>query len=225
MSGMMLAQAGSGKVRTQPAFQAAGTIATAGGTSTINVPYPAGIAAGQLLIVHIKEQDSATVNLTVPSGWTLVGSGATIPGNTVGSDAIYKVANGTESGNLTINGQWDTNAIARMYSFSSGVGVQGFNSSAAAAGSTTVSMLAVTTTGTLELAVSLIFGQANTTVGASTGETGGDWTEAVAEAAGATYCMQIQTATMASPGTITGGTTTFGASAINRMVLAFAIVP
>jgi hypothetical protein len=52
-------------------------------------------------------------------------------------------------------------------------------------------------------------------VASFTGETGGDWTEAVAEfttQTGSDGCLQLQTATIASAGTISGGDTTMAAS-------------
>jgi hypothetical protein len=73
---------------------------------------------------------------------------------------------------------------------------------------TTISAQSVATTGNGRLAVSFVFVNNDYSVGSFTGETGGDWTEAVSEfttTTGSDGCVQLQTATMASQGTISSG--------------------
>lgn len=66
----------------------------------------------------------------------------------------------------------------------------------------------VTTTGADRLCLNFIALNTNQAVASFTGESGGDWTEAVAEfasATGALCTLQLQTASKASAGTISGG--------------------
>jgi hypothetical protein len=70
-----------------------------------------------------------------------------------------------------------------------------------------------------ELAVCIITLTSNTTVTASTGESGGDWTEAAAEDGGTVTTYDIQTAALATAGsTISGGNATSGVSTTFRNV-------
>jgi hypothetical protein len=141
-------------------------------------------------------------------------------------------ADGTEDG-TTINFGSPANANARhgrIYSFSSVrddvvtsmVGGFGFN---AGATSTTVDDQPVTTVEADSLAVNLIsINDDNATV-SFTGETGGDWVEPTAEYVTAATtpdaCLQLQRASMASVGTITGGSFTMASDA--WMVVGFYI--
>jgi hypothetical protein len=86
--------------------------ASASAGVSVNPTYPAGIVAGQLLVVVLGQKGTATNNgsVTTPSGWTLVGSlanggGYGAQGAGVGNTSIYfytKVADGTETGTLAI---------------------------------------------------------------------------------------------------------------------------
>jgi len=77
---------------------------SAGGTTALSVPYPAGITAGQLLVLYrVVWLSSATC--TVPAGWTSAvdgtgGTGTTASNHTTKIHIDYKIAVGTESGNL-----------------------------------------------------------------------------------------------------------------------------
>lgn len=80
------------------AYGSAGTALNQSVASTSwAVPYPAGIAAGDLLVLHMLT--SATV--TSPAGWTLIYN-ETVVTNPRGGVWI-KVAAGTETGNLTVS--------------------------------------------------------------------------------------------------------------------------
>jgi hypothetical protein len=79
----------------------------------------------------------------------------------------------------------------------------------------TINARPVTTTGNARLVVSFVFVNDDNAVNSFTGETGGDWIEAVNEyttTQGSDGCIQLQTATMATGGTITGGSFTMSAS-------------
>jgi hypothetical protein len=77
--------------------------------------------------------------------------------------------------------------------------------------STTVSDTGVTTLGPDRLALQLVAANDNIAIDAFVGETGGDWVEAAAEyadSAGTDGMVQLQTAAMATAGTIDGGSDT-----------------
>jgi PKD repeat protein len=83
------------------AFRAAGSIA-ANASGTPSIPYPAGIAAGDLLIIHYAVA-TATVTPTTPSGWTKLFGPVNMAGggNNNKGYLYYKVAAGSETGTLT----------------------------------------------------------------------------------------------------------------------------
>lgn len=100
--------------------------------------------------------------------------------------------------------------------FSSGSGTSG-----------TIADVDVVTMGTDRLAVNLVAINDDNAVAAFTGMTGGTWGEAVAEYATATGtdgCIQLQTAAMASAGTIGGGTATNPDAADGWGVFGFALI-
>jgi len=205
----------------QITFVAAGAGTATAGTA-IAPAYPAGIGAGQYLLLHVHVIDSgASPAVSTPSGWTLLSSTTTGSGPTTLGLMYGKIADGTESGTLSVSvTQGVTQRAARMYSFTGGSTVYANGSGVVAGSSTTITGAAMATTGSLELIFLCFSGAANTTIGDCTGETGGiDYTEAVAEfstATGGNLTMQLQTAIASSPVTVTGGTATFGAAATNR---------
>lgn len=80
----------------------------------------------------------------------------------------------------------------------------------------------VTSTVALGLAVQAFFcyiGGAATTIGNVSGESGGDYTEAVAEATdtGTGWLLSLQVATLAAAGSITGGSATLSGSRASRI--------
>ena len=101
---------------------------------------------------------------------------------------------------------------------------------AAAGGPTnaaSITDVGVTTNDTDRLAINLVWVNDDNAVGSFTGETGGNWTEAVAEYAvttGTDMCLQLQTAGMASAGTINGGSYSMGV-ADYWYVIGFALIP
>ena len=89
---------------------------------------------------------------------------------------------------------------------------------------TTISAQSVTTTGVNRLAVSFVFDTANNALNVFSG---GTWAEPVGEytvATGSGGGVQLQTATMSSAGTISGGSYTIATSA-SWGVRAFALIP
>ena len=128
-------------------------------------------------------------------------------------------ANGTCSRDITCGASGE-DVAARFYEFS-GVAygnnqsdvvendaLTGQNSEAGFTTSTTVSDSDVTTNGPFRLALNFVHLRTNQALGSFTGETGGDWAEAIAEYRATALTLQLQTANMASAGVIDGGTMT-----------------
>lgn len=96
------------------------------GTSNPSIPYPASPLAGDMLVLFVANRGSATT-IPTPSGWT---SGSSRTGG-AGSDAtdsgvirlsiFYKIADGTESGSLSITAATTSYDVAmRLYRKSGG---------------------------------------------------------------------------------------------------------
>lgn len=130
------------------------------------------------------------------------------------------MANGTCSADFTVGASGE-DIIARVYEFSggslgttaaavfeNGAGVTDFDTGTG----TSIGDAGVTTSGSDRLAINFLALESSQAIGSFTGETGGDWTEAVAEYSGTTMTLQVQTAAKASAGTLDGGTYTVGAS-------------
>ena len=108
------------------AFGAAGAVANTA-TTTLTLVYPAGITAGQLIVVCICNKYPLNTP-TTPAGFTLAtnaqgtgGSGAAgIDTGTVYSTVYYKIAAGTETGNLSITITANNAAIGRIFTYTNG---------------------------------------------------------------------------------------------------------
>ena len=121
------------------AYGAAGAILEQTTASTTwNVPYPAGISAGEMLIVHISA--GSNISSTLPSGWTLIAKDTTTTSTRIA--LIYKIASGSESGNLAVTMASGTGcAIMHRYSgVDSGDPLDSVTPSTAASGSTVTSV-------------------------------------------------------------------------------------
>ena len=175
---------------------------------------PATVDAGDILIAHVA-QFGVTATPATPSGWTLLDGPRNLGTAPDGRHWIFgKIAAGTEDGTAVAFGTGGAaqKRWARVYSFAGYVSgtiadcVTGF---AFTAHATDPQMPSVTTTKAGSRAVACVAQTDDNAIASATGESGGDWIEAVAEftsTVGAGVMMQIQTAAMASPGTISGGT-------------------
>lgn len=205
----------------------AGAGAAAGSGTTIGVPYPATVAAGDVLVAHVSAR--AASGVTTPAGWTLVPSSSINSGGR--SAAFYKVADGTETGSLTVtftgSGGFGSNGIwGRMYRFTGGTTVEGGGSEGNTA--TVVPDHSVTTSAGGRLAVNLVMVARVETLAAFTGMTGGTWSEPVAEytdATGGAITLQIETAPITGATTINGGSQSIGGASVAYSVIGFAILP
>lgn len=201
------------------------TFISAGAGSTGAVAYPSSIAVGDVIILHQVAGDTGGApTINTPSGFTAVTS---TTASLYSSRVFRKIADGTETGSVTasITGD-DVGRAGRMYRFSQGAGTESASSAAAATSATAMDAVNVTSTVDLALACQCFAATVNSTIGAISGESGGDYTEAVAEYAvtsGTGFCLSLQIATLAAAGSITGGSATLGASASARMRHGFVI--
>jgi hypothetical protein len=205
------------------AYKSAGAGAQVGSSgAALNVPYPATVDAGDILIIQ-KSIGNITTESDVPSGWELL-----IGPNRVGTgqrrSSLYgKIAAGGEGGTTQNAGTEATanNRAGRMYSFSGRVSgailelVGGF--SADTDNRTAVTMPTVMTPVDGCLACAFWSSADDNTIGESAGELGGDWTEAVAEyttttGTGTDGTLKLSIAPLSSPGTMSGGIATAGAA-------------
>jgi hypothetical protein len=211
-------------VKATVMFVSAGT--SYGGTGYPTPTYPSGLQANDLILLQVTVRDTYNTP-TTPTGFTLL-SGQPDSTGTGRQWIYYKFSTGAESGSLTVTIGGTSTKMAQMYDFrnvalSSFTTGSGFGTNSG----TTISAQSVATSGNGELAVSFVFVTNNDAVSAFTGETNGNWVEPVAgttTSSGSGGSIQIQTATMANGGTITGGLTTISPSA-SWGVRAFALIP
>ena len=174
---------------------------------------PAVVDAGDILIAHVYWEGTTTAPST-PANWALL-HGPEVIQSTIARHWVFgKIAAGTEDGSAVAFGNpaVTTQRGARVYSFAGRVSgtitdlVVGF---AATSHGTDPQMPTVTTTTAGGRAVALVAQNDNNTAASATGESGGDWTESVAEFVAALtpgLMMQIQTCIpTADPGTVSGG--------------------
>lgn len=174
---------------------------------------PATVDANDILIIHAYFEGTTTAPST-PSGFTLL-SGPHVIQTTIGRHWLFgKIAVGNEDGAANALGTpaVTTMRSGRCYSFSGYVAgtitdvVNGFSATTHA---TDPQMPTVTTSLNGALACAAVVQNDNNALGNATGESGGDWVEAVAEFTSALtpgLVLQLQTCTpTANPGTVSGG--------------------
>lgn len=200
-----------------PSFKGAGTgFSTQTNPDTLRPTYPATVDPGDLALLLIFNRNSTTL---VPGpGGDWVSQASWDAGNRK-SWLYARITDGTEDGaTVTTGSMASTDARgARIYTLSSAQNTLDGTTANQSGLSTSVLGPAALTTA---LPNSLAVGFAHISVGTVTtsdwtGETGGNWTEAVAEYISTTpgLIMQLQTAQMVTPGTISGGSFTIGVSA------------
>lgn len=192
--------------------------------ASLNLNCPASVSENDILIAHVIYLTNS-YGPDTPDGWTRLytesGLGAGLgTGTPTGRAYVYgKIAVGNEDGTTISFGTAGGTAgrYGRIYSFSGWVSgtlsdVVPTASFADTPSETDPFPPDITTTVTGSLAVALVAQDDNNAIGSFTGESGGNWTEAVAEyvstSIGAQGCMcQLQTAIPTdNPGKITGGT-------------------
>lgn len=225
-----------------PAYSAAGTIfqsVTAAQTNTaLNSPTH---AVGDVLVAHVAMTNSTgnsvltSVNGTTgTSGWNLQNNGGSMYANGVLRQAFgWKVATSTSEvcSIVTTSGATTDRIQARVYCFAAADGFAATAvddiGSASTGSSTSFTMPTVAAGGANELAVALMAIGSSATVAAATGETGGNWTEPVAEVAIGTapaMTTAIQVSDQSGGAGISGGTATLGTTGLWNGV-GFRLVP
>lgn len=99
------------------AFVNTGAVVGAGSTNTVplNVAYPASVVSGNILLLKVHDESGAAT--ITPTGITTSVALRT----TNGVDQVFcKVADGSESGNLTVSGSTTNRVIAQVAQFSGG---------------------------------------------------------------------------------------------------------
>lgn len=205
-----------------PAFQSAGTYAqTAGGNpaTSISVPVPAGVAAGDVIEIHIFT-DTTTVTITAPAGFTeSPDSPATIVANQKAS-VYWKRASGADSGSysVTFSGSSFAEAVAIRYSgcIASGTPYDVSTSTTDSASGTVTPAVSVTTNGADRLIVHK-----------GTDWSGGVWTPGAGftdRAQGGFGVLFVQTKTQAGAGS-TGSVTATCTGSDKRTAWLAALLP
>jgi hypothetical protein len=195
--------------------QGAGVSSETSGTS-LSPACPATVNANNILICHVFWEGTTTAPST-PLGWTLL-DGPRVIETTIARHWVFgKLADGTEDGlavTFAVAPLVTTQRAARIYSFTGWVSGTITDNVPAASFShqshaTDPAMPTVTTTVAGALAVALVAQNDNNAFASPTGESGGDWVEAVAEYTAALtpgLSLGIETCTpTANPGTVSGG--------------------
>jgi hypothetical protein len=208
-------------------------------------------AAGQVLIVHLL-QDGSQTGANAPSVTSITNAedlagtdnvltyiGAFNVGATPEAYQHLWIGRGLAAANAVITGAnaGNDDIFVRIYRFdnvSTGTTLSTVIENATAgatvsAGATdgTIADASVQSLGADRLALNFVGINDDNAVAAFTGMTGGTWAEAVAEYAdsgGTDGCIQLQTAAMASAGTIDGGTTTNSDATDGWGVVGFALI-
>lgn len=209
----------SARPSVQVAFGAAGAGATATSGGALSVAYPSGIVAGMLLVLHASAVDGTGASVSAPAGWSTLKSTAV---GTFRAFSFFKIADGTESGSLSVSYIGSVYAQARMFRFVGGSVVESQASGQAAGSATALTNPSITTTQTLELAVLL---ESYTGAATTVSDASGGFAQPVAVYTSSSGGLAIQTQAVASPATLSGGAATLGAARTNRCNIAFAIMP
>lgn len=193
-------------------------------SGTFQLPYMGTVATLNFLVAHVVAQGAAAPAITTPAGWTLFNSSPQVALTTTLSRLFWKLATGSESGNLDITATADIRISGRMYRFSRGSGVEAAAAVEEAASDTSQPVVNVTTLGVNRIACQALWCQGVVTMADITGESGANYAEAVAEFS-STVTHGLQTAAVPSPTAITGGSCTLGSAVTNKISHGFAIVP
>lgn len=195
-----------------PIYQRATTgVAVADTATSWDVAHNATVNAYEVAIMHITRR-STTGTVNTPSGWSLI-----MGPNSSGTHRSYvfgRICNGTEGGtNVTLTISNDSTVrTARIYYFSGAQNIAAlyWEGTATTTGTAaTISAASVVSAARNRLAISLTSIANDNAVADFAGETGGNWTETLAQfttTVGSDACLQLQTAGLTSATTLSGGT-------------------
>lgn len=196
--------------QTAPVYEGHGT--AAGGTGSLTPSYPSGCASGDLLIIQITVR-SATAPDAI-DGWSDLYVGDS--NGTTRQYLRYKFAGGGESGTVSVTFGADTTThIAVIWRFSGVPSISLIENASHATGSDeSIEIPSVTTSRTNGLVLAFTYVSDNNSIGEAAGESGGTYVEQYeySTSAGSDGAVQLQTATMATAGTISGGVSTQSAA-------------
>ncbi|WP_319244433.1 DUF6701 domain-containing protein [uncultured Propionivibrio sp.] len=167
-----------------------GTGATTG-TTSLSIPYPSGIVAGNLLVLVVGNK-YPTAGPTTPAGWTLMaqatgGLGAqAADSGPVFMTTFVKVASGTEAGNLSLTVTGANSSMARIFRYAKTGASWDY---AATTGADTVGNLTWSVTGAAD--PGLTAGDVLLMASALNCDRVNGWTESVA-ATGATFGTPVE---------------------------------
>jgi len=105
------------------------------GSTSLSVPYPSGISAGNMLVLCIEGKSSGATAPTA-SGFVGAGDNSLIVGN-AGACILIREATGSESGNLTVTATDWTHTLAKIIRLTNATGV--WDQSECVQGSDTIS--------------------------------------------------------------------------------------
>jgi subtilisin family serine protease len=210
---------------TSPVFGSAGAAAAALGTS-IDVPYPSGTSANDILLLLVMTRDSADVN--TPAGFTAGDARGQNSG--LRAEWFWKRATGSETGTLNVTkASGSALLIGRMYRFT-GAAVSGTPFEAAAQGgagsNATITPVDITTQGANRRVVVLVAEGDDQALGDFTGGTA-TVSEETAEATttlGTDGTLGLNGLARTSAETFDFGTYTLG-SAVGHVEFTFALLP
>lgn len=202
----------------QVRYISSGAAAFVGSGTTLNVPLPTIRPLGGIMILQLAI-GALTPQITGdPAGWGTLFNDT--DASFIRQYALFHYINGSESGDVPIVfGSAITNvAIAQIHVFMNQKNSLPFNESGGlVVGNQTYSPASITTTKPHSLAVSFVYLPGNFALGAYTGNTGGKWASNVVSATttGSDATIQLQTAELPAPGTISGGSYAAGVGGLS----------
>lgn len=199
---------------TTPSYVASGTAGTGAGPG-VSPEYPAGLAEGDLILLQVYVRNQ-TVAPTTPAGFGSIEDGPDTQGNSSHYWYVQDTrAEGGETGTVTVADVAGNSIIAVLHGFRNVDPPVGFieNKSTNGSGSNddTIEAPSVTSTGPERLAVAIGGCSEDVTgIAAFSGESGGTWVlrHEVGSSVGSNARVWLQTADLASAGTVSGGSMT-----------------
>jgi hypothetical protein len=153
-----------------PGIAARGTTSTTG-LSSLTLTPPAGTVAGDLLVAQVTNRNGL-YTLTVPGGWTLVGTRTTAPGASTITSALYwKWAAASEGTSTFTLGTADIQMVGGVVAYSGVHASNPVDVSAVVTGSGTVATAPTVTTTAADAMLVHAFAKRQETIPAATGTT------------------------------------------------------
>lgn len=212
---------GGGGGNQVPSYVSASTGTTTTAADTLAINYPSGIQANDIIIAVALGEDSSgalfgdTAYLGISNFTTIALAGVASSTGKYAAGVSWKRASGSESGTETATFQTlgGSRAISGiMYLFRNCITTGNPYENEAAddnATSTTLNQKSIASTDGGRMALHITMCQVTTTTASFTGESGGDFTEQSSYQP-ATNTIQLQTASLPTTSTISGGSSTLG---------------